>query len=128
MVNREINPPGIAPTAANYAHAVLAENPSKILHTSGIVATRTDGSIPDDIGGQAREIWSNIGAMLAEAGMKATDIVSIVTYVIPDQELSAVMAERDQFMGDHIAASTLIIVPTLAQPTWKMEIALVAAR
>ena len=39
-----------------------------------------------------------------------------------------VMAVRDEVMGGHRAASTLVTVPALARPEWRMEISLVAAR
>jgi 2-iminobutanoate/2-iminopropanoate deaminase len=42
--------------------------------------------------------------------------------------LPLVMAVRDEVMGDHRAASTLVTVPALARAEWLMEISLVAAR
>jgi len=94
------------------------------------VATRPDGSIPDDVAEQAEVIWANIDAILAEAGMTMTDVVSITTYVVVDFMacLPEVMAARDQAFGTHRAASTLVTVPALARPAWKMEVAIVAAR
>ena len=123
-----ISPTGIAPPAARYAHAVATDGAQQWLHTSGVLPTRSDGSVPDDLGEQARTVWQNIAAILSEAGMSGSDIVSLTTYVVPNQDLGAVMAERDQFMGGHLAASTLVVVPELAQPAWKVEIAVVAAR
>jgi enamine deaminase RidA (YjgF/YER057c/UK114 family) len=38
------------------------------------------------------------------------------------------MVARDRALEGHRAASTLIVVPALARPEWRMEIALVAAR
>ena len=52
-VHREIRPASIAPPAANYAHAVLTEGASRWLHTPGVVPTRPDGTVPDDLGEQA---------------------------------------------------------------------------
>ena len=129
-MNREIMPATIAPPAANYAHAVLSESPGTMLHVSGQVAARPDGSIPDDVPDQAAVIWSNIAAILAEAGMVVEDIVSITTYVVVDFMacLPDVMAARDQSLAGHRVASTLVTVPALARPAWKMEIAVVAAR
>jgi len=129
-MNREIAPADIAPPASNYAHAVLSEAAGKLLHISGVVATRPDGSVADDVADQAAVIWSNIAAILAEAGMVMTDIVSITTYVVVDFMacLPEVMAARNEAMGGHRAASTLVTVPALARPAWKMEIAVVAAR
>ena len=129
-MNRQIQPGSIAPPAANYAHAVLTEGAGSLLHVSGVVATRPDGTIPDDVADQATVIWSNIAAILAEAGMEIGDIVSVTTYVVVDFMacLGDVMAARDAALGAHRAASTLVTVPALARPAWKMEIAVVAAR
>jgi enamine deaminase RidA (YjgF/YER057c/UK114 family) len=126
-VNREIKPGGIAPPAANYAHAVLTEGASKWLHTSGVVPVRTTGEVADDIREQAETVWGNIEAMLVQAGMRPRDIVSVTTYVVVGEDLGPVMATRDAFLGDHRAASTLVTVPALARPEWKVEIAIVAA-
>lgn len=129
-MNREIMPTSIAPPAANYAHAVLSEGTDKMLHLSGVVATRSDGTIPDDVADQAEVVWSNIAAILAEAEMDMNDIVSITTYVVIDfmASLPEVMAARDQALAGHRVASTLVTVPALARPVWKMEIAVIAAR
>ena len=97
-----------------------------MLHTSGVVPTRVDGGVPEPIGEQAAVIWSHISAMLDDASMDVTDVVSVVTYVVAGQDLATVMAERDRFMGGHRAASTLVTVPQLARPEWKVEIAIVA--
>ena len=126
-MNRQINPNSIAAPAANYAHAVLTEAASRWLHTSGAVPTRSDGTVPDDIGDQAEVVWANIGAMLSQAGMRPADIVSVTTYAVVGEPLGPIMAARDRFMGGRKAASTLIIVPALAQSAWKLEIAIVAA-
>ena len=126
--SRAVCPQGIAPPAARYAHAVLTENATRWLHTAGVVGARPDGSVPEDVTDQAREVWRNIAAMLAEAEMGATDIVSVATYVVAGCDLRTVMAERDRFLKGHLAASLLLVVPELAQPAWKVEIAVVAAR
>ncbi len=126
-MNREISPTSIAPPAARYAHAVLSEAPSRWLHTSGVVPTAPDGSTPEGVGEQAEVVWRNIAAMLADADMVATDIVSVTTYVVAGEPLGPVMAARDRFLGGHRAASTLVTVPHLAQPQWVMEVSIVAA-
>jgi len=126
-VNRSINPSEIAPPAANYAHATLTSGASRWLHTSGVVPTRPDGTVPGPIGEQADVVWSNIGAMLDEASMVPSDVVSVTTYVVAGEPLADVMAARDRFLAGHLASSTLVTVPALARPDWKMEIAIVAA-
>ncbi len=123
----EIRPADIAAPAANYAHAVLTEGATHWLHTSGVVPVAPDGTTPDDLGEQADVVWSNIGAMLRDAGMSPADIVSVTTYVVVGEELGPVMAARDAALGGHRAASTLVTVPALARPEWRMEIAVIAA-
>ena len=113
---------------ANYAHAVVTERADRWLHTSGVVPTSPDGTTPSDVGEQAAVVWRNIAAMLADAEMEPNDIVSVVTYVVAGEPLGPVMAARDAFLDGHLAASTLVTVPELAQPQWRMEVAIVAAR
>jgi len=126
-VNREIKPGGIAPPAANYAHAILTQGVSRWLHTSGVVPTRPDGTVPDEIGEQVEVVWGNIEAMLVQAGMEPRDIVNVTTYVVSGEDLGPVMSVRDDFLDGRRVASTLVTVPALAQPAWKIEIAVVAA-
>ena len=126
-MHREITPDAIAPPAANYAHAILTEAAGRWLHTSGVVPTRPDGTVPSELADQAATVWANIGAMLADAGMGPGDVVSVTTYVVVGEDLAPVMGARDAFLGGRRVASTLVTVPALARPEWRMEIAVVAA-
>lgn len=121
-------PTEMAAPAARYAHAVLVTDARRWLHTSGVVPIAADGSTPSDLGEQARLVWTNITHLLAEAGMDVGDVVSVTTYVVVGEDLGVVMAARDAALGGHLAASTLVTVPALARPEWRMEIAVVAAR
>ncbi len=123
----EIRPADIAAPAANYAHAVLTDGATRWLHTSGVVPVAPDGSTPEAIADQAALVWTNIAAMLRDADMGPSDVVSVTTYVVVGEELAAVMAARDAALGGHRAASTLVTVPALARPEWRMEVAVVAA-
>lgn len=77
-------------------------------------------------------VWHNIAAILAEGNMGVEDIVSLTTYVVATADLSddlrEVMSARDTALRGHLAASTLVTVPALARPEWKMEIAVIAAK
>ena len=127
MTSRPLDPAGVAPSAANYALAVVTAQPPRWVPTSGIVPVRLDGTVPADLSEQAAVIWQTIGALLREAEMGPGDVVSVCTYVVPGEDLAAVMAARDAFLGDHRAASTLVTVAALARAEWRMEIAVVAA-
>ena len=71
-------------------------------------------------------MWSNVLAILFEASMGPANVVSVTTYVVPGQDLGVVMAERDRALDGRLAASTLVVVPELARPAWKVEVAVIA--
>ncbi|MFT7597185.1 MAG: 2-iminobutanoate/2-iminopropanoate deaminase [Acidimicrobiales bacterium] len=127
-MRRELRPDDLAPPAANYAHAVLSSDVQRMLHTSGVVPTRPDGTIPETIAEQAEVIWQTLSTLLVDAEMGPENIVSVTTYVVVDHMsgLTEVMAARDRVLGGHRAASTLVTVPALANADWLMEISVVA--
>jgi 2-iminobutanoate/2-iminopropanoate deaminase len=127
-VNTIVTPTTIAPPVARYAHAVRSEGSQTWVHTAGVVAIRPDGTVPDGLEEQAEVVWANRLAILAEAGLAVTDVVSVTTYVVAGEPLAPVMAARDRAFGGHLAASTLVTVPALARPEWRMEVSVVAAR
>lgn len=118
--------------AARYAHGMKVSNPTDMIFTSGVVPTMPDGTVPPTVEGQARVVWANLFEILRAGGMGISDVVSITTYVVASDslrdDLATVMAVRDEVMGDHRAASTLVTVPALARAEWLMEISLVAAK
>jgi len=127
-VNAPVTPSSIAPPAANYSHAVVAVAAERLLHTAGVVPIAPGGAVPPELADQAAQIWDNLSAILEEAVMGVSDVVSITTYVVAGEDLGVVMAARDRVMAGHRPASTLVLVPALARPEWKLEIAMVAAR
>ena len=126
--NTQISPDSIAPPAANYVHAVRTTAGADLLHTSGVVPVEPDGTTARSVGDQAKCVWRNLAVILGDAGMTTDDIVSVTTYVVVGEELAPVMQARDEALGGHMAASTLVTVPALARPEWRMEVAIVAAR
>jgi len=127
-VKLNIDPNDIAPPAANYVHAVKTTNASELLHTSGVLPIAPDGTVAPGLADQARCVWNNIEAIVDEASMSMQDIVSVTTYVVVGEALEPIMAARDAALAGHMAASTLVTVPALARPDWKVEVAIVASR
>jgi 2-iminobutanoate/2-iminopropanoate deaminase len=123
-----VSPSTIAPPAARYAHAITSVDVDQWLHTAGVVPIAPDGAVPDSVAEQAAVVWANVRAILEEADMSAEDVVSVTTYVVAGEELGPVMAARDEALAGRLVASTLVTVPALARPEWRLEISLVAAR
>jgi len=126
MTSTPIRPDGIAPPVATFAHAVLSEASGQILHTAGVVPILPDGTVPESLTDQASTVWANVLAILFEASMGPANVVSVTTYVVTGQDLGVVMAERDRALEGRLAASTLVVVSELAQPAWKVEVAVIA--
>jgi 2-iminobutanoate/2-iminopropanoate deaminase len=125
---RQLAPTTIAGPAARYALGVVVERPEIVVQTAGIVGERPDGSISDDPAEQAAEVWRSIAVILAEAGLRATDIVSYTTYAVVGVDRMALQGARDTFLNGHLAASTLLYIPMLARPEWKVEVVVTAMR
>jgi 2-iminobutanoate/2-iminopropanoate deaminase len=125
---RQLAPTTIAGPAARYALGVVVERPEIVVQTAGIVGERPDGSISDDPAEQAAEVWRSIAVILAEAGLGATDIVSYTTYAVVGVDRMALQGARDTFLNGHLAASTLLYIPMLARPEWKVEVVVTAMR
>ena len=108
---------------------IMAASPHVVgYQAAGIVGVRPDGTVPDTVAEQAEVVWTNLLAILGEAGMVPADVVAVTTYVVVGEQLGPIMAERDRALDGHLAASTLLTVPALARPEWLVEISLIAAR
>ena len=121
------NPAGIAGPFGHYDHGVEAVDVSRLLHVSGQVGTAPDDTVPDDVAAQIEQVWLNIEAVLADAGMTTANIVRTITYMLDADYVPLLAAARREHLGDdHKAASTTIVVAGLVRPEWKVEIDAVA--
>jgi 2-iminobutanoate/2-iminopropanoate deaminase len=127
-----LNPSTVGAPAAAYSLGTKVAAGAEYVFTSGIVATKADGSISSDITEQTEAIWFAIGEILKAGGCSFEDLVGYTTYVVDGPDLSAhlakVMEVRDSVLAGRKPTSTLIVVPRLARPEWLLEIAAVAAR
>ena len=125
---RAFNPPTVAGPFASYAHGVELEGPMRLLFAAGQAGVDADGRIGDGIEEQARLVWRNVGEILAEADMGIGDIVQLNMLLLDRDDYPIARAVREEVLGDHRPASTLLFVAGLANPGWLIEIDFVAAR
>jgi enamine deaminase RidA (YjgF/YER057c/UK114 family) len=125
---RRLNPQGIHPPFANYAHGVEVEPESRLIFCSGQLGIEAGGAVPADVEGQARLCFRAIEVILAEGGMSLSDLVRLNAYVSGREHLPGYMRVRDEFVTEPPPASTLMIVQGFARPEFKVEIEAVAAR
>ena len=124
---RFLTPKSIRPPFARYSHGVEVPAGKRLVVCSGQLGIGPDDSIPEDAGAQAELCFSNIVAVLAEAGLGLKDIVRINAYVTDRAHMKPYMAVRDRLVGDPPPASTLMIVSGFARPEFKVEIEAIAA-
>lgn len=122
------NPSTIAGPFATYSHGIEVDSPRRVLFGAGQVGVRPDGTVGDDVGEQARLVWDNITEVLASADMEVTDIVQLNLYLLDRDDREAAHAVRQEVLGDHRPASTLLYVSGLSRPEWRLEIDFIAAR
>lgn len=127
MTLRNHNPADVFPPYANYAHAVEVAAGSRLLFISGLNGYHADGrTIPADFESQADLIWSHLEAILRDASMTISNLVSLRFYLAEpalDPMNVAVLKRR---LGDHHAART-VICAGLLEPEWLIEIEAIAA-
>lgn len=117
-----LNPATVAPPLGLYSQAVLVSAPGRWLTVAGQVGVRADGTLADGFAAQAEVALANIGAILAAAGMDATNLVKVTTFVTEAGDLPALGPIRAAFLGAARPASTLLVVKALARPEWLIEI------
>jgi len=123
-----INPASIAAPVGLYSQGVVAPQSGQWLHIAGQVGIRPDGTVPPDFSAQAQVVWENITAVLGAAGMDASHLVKVNTYLVDAAHLPLFAPVRASFLGDARPASTLVIVQALARPEWLVEVEAVACR
>jgi len=124
---RFLTPAGIRPPFARYSHGVEIPPGKRLVLCSGQLGIAADETVPDDTAAQAELCFSNIEAILAEAGLGLKDVLRINAFVTDRAHLAAYMAVRDRLFADPAPASTLMIVSGFARPEFKVEIEVIAA-
>lgn len=126
---RELRPEGIAPPFARYAHGVEVPEGHRLVFCSGQLGLGADGVVPVGAEAQADICFANIGAILAEAGAGAADVVRINAFVTGREHMAGYMASRDRWLSrvERLPASTLVIVAGFTREEFVVEVEVVAA-
>ena len=99
------------------------------LHISGLVSFASDGTIvgEGDIDVQVEQVFTNMRAVVEEAGGSMDDIVSTTTYLTDVTHAPSISAARARhFTGDVLPTHTVIGVAALARPQFLVEISAIA--
>ncbi|PSJ60123.1 RidA family protein [Kumtagia ephedrae] len=124
---KHLLPRSIRPPFARYSHGVEVPAGKRLVLCSGQLGIGADDVVPEDAGAQAELCFSNIAAILAEAGMGLGNIVRINAYVTDRAHMRPYMDVRDRLFAEPAPASTLMIVAGFTRPEFKVEVEVTAA-
>jgi len=121
----EIRVASLAEPVSHFTDAVRAGN---LLFVSGFVPVDGEGRLVggDDVVAQVRQVFGNLGAVLAAAGATFADVVKVTVYLTDITDRARINPVRQEVFGDTRPASTLVEVSALVVPGAKVEIDAVA--
>jgi reactive intermediate/imine deaminase len=121
---REIRAAGLAEPISHYTDAVVAGD---LLFVSGCVPVDAAGRlVPGDVVAQTRQVFENVGLVLAAAGTSFRDVVKVTVFLTDIDDRPAVNTVRREVFGDTRPASTLVEVSRLAVPGARIEVEAIA--
>ncbi len=122
------NPPTMPTPGGVYSQVVEVPPNARWVVLAGQIGVRPDGTTPEGFEAQHEQAWKNIIAGLESAGMGVDDIVHVNVYSTDPEGRPHVAAQRKQIFGEHIPGSTYLLVAGLAQPEWRVEMDVSAAK
>lgn len=115
------------PPFSNYSQAVQIPAGARIVQVSGQVGVTPSGNLPSDPEQQHELAWRNVFAILDAANMDRSNITEVTAYVTDHNQVETYRIVRDRMLDGAQPVSTLIVAG-LANPEWKVEIAVTAAK
>jgi 2-iminobutanoate/2-iminopropanoate deaminase len=105
----------------------IAGQGKRTVYVAGQVALNEKGELvgKDDPEAQARQVFTNMKAVLAAAGAKMDDVVKITMIIKNGADFPKIGGVRKEFFKEPYPASTAFIAPLL-NPDWLIEIEAVA--
>jgi enamine deaminase RidA (YjgF/YER057c/UK114 family) len=112
----------------NYQVATRQES-GRLVYISGQVAWDATGNIvgKGDIVVQAQKVFDNLRQTLENAGGNLGSLLKITTFITDINNYPAVVGVRKEFFPNELPASTLIVVESLFDRDWLLEVEGIAA-
>ena len=128
-----LNPANAPKPLGAYSHGIKV-TPGSLLYIAGQVGVDSNGQLVgrDDVAAQTRQVYQNIGHVLAGAGATFANVVEFTTYLVGRSSIQPFIAARTQLFpslfpnGDY-PPNTLLVISGLVQEELLVEIKAVAA-
>jgi enamine deaminase RidA (YjgF/YER057c/UK114 family) len=112
------------PRPLGYANGMTAKG--RVVVTAGLVGWDVMGNFPDGFAAQARQLFSNMLAVLAEGGAGPEHLVRLTWYVVDLDEYRAASRELGrayrEIIGQHYPAMAVVQVVGLLEKKARLEI------
>ena len=92
------NPDSVVAPASFYSQAAEVGPARRWLHISGQVGIAPDGTLADGFEAQSDQVWRNIEALLAAAGMTMENLVIVRALLVNRAHLAAYREIRDRHL------------------------------
>jgi hypothetical protein len=89
---------------------------------SGTGPVMPDGGCPETTYEQARRAWEIVAKALADAGANVDDVVRTRTFLTPNADADGAMKAHGEVFGDVRPASTMLVIHSLLDPRWTVEV------
>ncbi len=113
---------GVAPPAGHYSHGIITSG--RMLFVAGQVALDEEGRLvgPADAAAQARQVLINLQRIIDAAGASLAAVARTTVYLTRLEDRGPVAEVRAEFFPSPPPANTLLVVASLAQPEFLVEI------
>jgi 2-iminobutanoate/2-iminopropanoate deaminase len=124
-VREEFRVESLAEPLSHYTDAVRAGD---LVFVSGVVPVDGDGRLVggDDVVEQARQVFGNLGEVLAATGTSFANVVKVTVFLTDVDDRARINPVRQEAFGEARPASTLVEISRLAVPGAKIEVEAVA--
>jgi enamine deaminase RidA (YjgF/YER057c/UK114 family) len=125
MAKTILAPPTVHKTVG-YSHAIRSGN---TLYISGQVPQDVNGKLvgPGDIKAQGEQVYANLRAVVESCGGTMDNIVKLTTYATNLAFRPALAEIRNRYFPKDPPASTFVVISSLAEPGYLVEVEAMAA-
>jgi 2-iminobutanoate/2-iminopropanoate deaminase len=109
METSAIDPFSVPAAVGGYVNGLDVRGAQRLLFISGQIPQDREGQIPDGIETQCRLVWTNLTAVLREAGMGVTNLVKVTTFLSDRAHAAVNTAVRNEVLGAHRPALTVVL-------------------
>tara|TARA_R110002049_G_scaffold305535_1_gene502483 strand:+ start:17437 stop:17760 length:324 start_codon:yes stop_codon:yes gene_type:complete len=94
---------------------------------AGQLGERPDGSCPESVVEQSEQAWQNVLAILAEKDFGISNVAKVTSYIVGEENIDGYVQVHHRVVGAHMPPWTLVVVPALGRPHYKVEVDVTAA-